>query len=224
MVVLRAGTFGERVRVQREKKGWSQERLAQEAGVSQTTIDKIERGATKRSRFASEIAKALGIPTELLTSPDYNFDVTQEIIEGFASFRRSESRYAPLLIAVEDRAGLILFGSEKIGDVEIPDEIINKDRTIAVQLASSSMSPEFEAGDVIFLEGGLKPVLGMAYVFADDNLPSKRAMLGRLAYFDDDRWMIQRWRGRAIADTPSEGVSRVEFPQIFRVSARHLRR
>lgn len=54
-------TVGGRVRAAREARGWSQDGLAQEAGVSQTTIDKIERGETRQSRYLSNVAKALGV-------------------------------------------------------------------------------------------------------------------------------------------------------------------
>lgn len=224
MVVLRAGNFGDRVRSQRERKGWSQERLAQEAGVSQTTIDKIERGATKRSRFAPDIARALDVSLNDLTHPDYELEIEKRGLKDFLDYRRDGSRYTELLIAAEDRSGVMLFGSEKIDDVEIPDSIVRKDETFAVQLASTSMGPEFEAGDVIFLEGGLKPTPGYTHVFTDENLPTKRGMIGRLSYFDDDTWMIQRWRGGSVSATAAEAVSRKEFPRHFRVSARHLRR
>src|SRR5256885_1724353 len=51
----------EMIRAARERRGWSQEALAEAAGVSQSTIDKIERGLTKRSRFLHAIANVLNL-------------------------------------------------------------------------------------------------------------------------------------------------------------------
>jgi len=47
----------------RNKKGWSQEKLAREASVSYQAVIKIERGYTKSPRLDTllKIAKALGI-------------------------------------------------------------------------------------------------------------------------------------------------------------------
>src|SRR4051812_14342058 len=56
--------IGRNVRATREKIGWSQDQLAEAAGGSQTTVDKIERGETKRSRFLPYIARALGVPLD----------------------------------------------------------------------------------------------------------------------------------------------------------------
>lgn len=39
-----AAVFGQRVRLRRERRGWSQERLAYETGLHDTYIGRIERG------------------------------------------------------------------------------------------------------------------------------------------------------------------------------------
>ncbi|AHJ65938.1 XRE family transcriptional regulator [Granulibacter bethesdensis] len=63
-------TVGERMRHARIQRGWSQDALAKEAGTSQTTIDKIERNLTQRSRALPRLAQCLGV--DLLTlDPDY---------------------------------------------------------------------------------------------------------------------------------------------------------
>jgi transcriptional regulator with XRE-family HTH domain len=47
----------------RAKKGWSQERLAREAGISYNTLIKIERGGIKNPKIETiiKIAKALSV-------------------------------------------------------------------------------------------------------------------------------------------------------------------
>lgn len=47
----------------REQKGWTQEKLAQEAGISYHTLIKIERGSIQNPRIETVInlAKALGL-------------------------------------------------------------------------------------------------------------------------------------------------------------------
>jgi len=52
----------------RKKKGWSQERLAREAGISYNTLIKIERGGIKNPRLETliKLAKTLGVSIDKL--------------------------------------------------------------------------------------------------------------------------------------------------------------
>ncbi|AYO83682.1 helix-turn-helix domain-containing protein [Methylobacterium brachiatum] len=61
--------FGEAVREAREKKGWSQEFLAARVGATQSTIDRIESGATRRSRVLPDIAAALDLELPGVSKP-----------------------------------------------------------------------------------------------------------------------------------------------------------
>ena len=53
--------FGKTVRSAREARGWSQEVLAERVGTTQSTIDRIESGLTRRSRVLPEVAAILGL-------------------------------------------------------------------------------------------------------------------------------------------------------------------
>jgi transcriptional regulator with XRE-family HTH domain len=56
-----AVTFGERVRARRKKRGWSQERLAEECGLHATYISDIEQGRRNPSLYnVLRLAAALG--------------------------------------------------------------------------------------------------------------------------------------------------------------------
>jgi len=52
----------------RVKKGWSQEKLAREAGISYQTLIKIERGYVKNPKLETliKLAKALGVSIDKL--------------------------------------------------------------------------------------------------------------------------------------------------------------
>ncbi len=52
----------------RNKKGWSQEKLAREAGISYNTLIKIERGGIKNPRLETliKLAKTLGVSLDKL--------------------------------------------------------------------------------------------------------------------------------------------------------------
>jgi transcriptional regulator with XRE-family HTH domain len=62
-----AKALGKRVRELRTARAWSQERLAEEAGMHRTYMWGIEQGARNPSlRHLSRLADALGIPLQTL--------------------------------------------------------------------------------------------------------------------------------------------------------------
>ncbi len=66
------GAVGARLTTMREQRMWTQGRLAQEAGVSPTTVSGIESGRISRPHFGTlrKLADALGVdPGELVSRP-----------------------------------------------------------------------------------------------------------------------------------------------------------
>ena len=62
--------IGERVRMYRRQKRWSQEQLGDLVGFSQSKISKIERGDWDSLSDLRLIARALGVPIEELVRED----------------------------------------------------------------------------------------------------------------------------------------------------------
>ncbi len=54
-------SLGQRMRLRRQQKGWTQEQLARQAGTNQAVIQKIENGKSLRPRKINEIAEVLGV-------------------------------------------------------------------------------------------------------------------------------------------------------------------
>lgn len=64
-------SLGKRIRQLRQHQGWSQEHLADEAGMHRTYLWGIEQGVRNPSvRHLSHIADALGVGIATLFSPD----------------------------------------------------------------------------------------------------------------------------------------------------------
>ncbi|MFI6580936.1 helix-turn-helix domain-containing protein [Embleya sp. NPDC050493] len=63
-------TLGENVRSYRRRAGYSQEQLAEAAGLSLGTIRKVEQGGTLRMESLHTIARALGLQTSTLLAAD----------------------------------------------------------------------------------------------------------------------------------------------------------
>ena len=53
---------GDEIRAARDRLGMTQAELASKAGTNQQTIDRLERGLTRQSKFMPEIRVALGLP------------------------------------------------------------------------------------------------------------------------------------------------------------------
>ena len=63
-------TLGQRLKIAREYAGKSQEQLAQETGIRQSAISRIERDLALTTGYASRIAKACGVRTDWLAEED----------------------------------------------------------------------------------------------------------------------------------------------------------
>jgi transcriptional regulator with XRE-family HTH domain len=70
-LAMEKGTVGRKLVVIRERRMWTQARLAGEAGVSPTTVSGIESGRISRPHFGTlrKLARALGVEPEELVSP-----------------------------------------------------------------------------------------------------------------------------------------------------------
>ena len=77
--------LGENVKIRRERKGLSQEQLAEKAGVSKNTISDIETG-DKFARANTLVALAKALETEvyeLLKPKDITPDKAEDIVEKY---------------------------------------------------------------------------------------------------------------------------------------------
>lgn len=71
-------TLGDNVRAERARKNWSQQRLAELAGVAATTVARIESGCDANLTTLNAIALALGVDLSVIVP-------TQAAAEGGAA-------------------------------------------------------------------------------------------------------------------------------------------
>lgn len=65
-------TTGTKLKLLREKKRLSQEELAHQIGVTQTSIGNWEHGKSIKHEYIAKLAQALGVPIEDLLTPNQN--------------------------------------------------------------------------------------------------------------------------------------------------------
>lgn len=90
--------FGERVKRERTRLGWSQAKLAQEIGISRNYLSQIERGEASNPSWQvkSTLAQRLGLLQEGITEPR---DILLDLPPGLEQFA-SEAELQPDDIAM----------------------------------------------------------------------------------------------------------------------------
>ncbi len=103
--------FGGLIRQLRDQRGWTQERLAREAGITVTCISNIERGATRdpNSETIAGLASAFGIePTDL-----HQRWLGEAVAERARSFRQRQAITRLLALADRDVEAVLTFLDER---------------------------------------------------------------------------------------------------------------
>lgn len=137
-------TFGQAVREEREKRGLSQAELATLANTTQQSIDRIERGAVKRSRSMIEVAVALDL--SLPVKPNISNAQVGENVglhEGFKVPAYGQ--------AVGGAHGEFVLNGNKIDDILAPPILRGVRDAYAVYVVGESMEPRYFAGEVLYI-------------------------------------------------------------------------
>lgn len=133
-----ATTIGARIKGLREAKGWTQDDLAEHAGMNRVTIAKYEIGTIEpKSNSLSKLAKAFGISADLLLGEKPNGD--------------AQAVRVPVLGTIP--AGVPIEAIEDILDwEEIPASMANGGKEyFALQIHGDSMTPTYQDGDVVII-------------------------------------------------------------------------
>jgi transcriptional regulator with XRE-family HTH domain len=217
--------IGEKIRAAREAKGWSQEELANTAGVSQTTIDKIERGLTKRSRFLHYITSKLELdPSELDPEmyPSGSPTIVKDLPETVERLRSYDKNLIPVYSleisdSLEKSSGIFVELSNTPLDFVQAPSFLNESGAYAIYMSEGFMFPEVDPGDLLIFDPRLPFVAGSTCVFVEHG--SSRRLIGRLAEYDKDFWTAAQW-----AENKAIKLSRKIFPRLNRVAAKFYRR
>ena len=151
--------IGERIRARRLKLGWTVQKTATLAELSQSFVSRVESGKCRYSPDSLlKIAGALGISVAELHRGDSNVE-----------FAAPDTRSVPLLDSVQ--AGAWREVNEKLMDGEIREMVpVNLDyppSTFAMRIEGDSMEPRFRQGDIIVVNPTISPRPG-SYVVATE--------------------------------------------------------
>lgn len=143
-------SIGDIVRARREQMGLSQERLAEQAGTSQTTIDKIENNRSQRSRFLPAVARVLGLDIETI-APGVAAAPAPNISAPMPAPELPQRQIPVYGVAVGGDDGRMKFNGERLDMVGCPPELRAVPNAYAVYVAGDSMVPSFKPGQIAWV-------------------------------------------------------------------------
>jgi transcriptional regulator with XRE-family HTH domain len=103
-------SIGERLREERERKGWSARMLGQRSGVSHAYISHLEAGQYARPGIErlGRLAEALGVPLSALTGRMEGDPALEQIQVNLKAIRKLDpealDRLAEIILAVKEKA------------------------------------------------------------------------------------------------------------------------
>jgi transcriptional regulator with XRE-family HTH domain len=103
--------FGGLIRQLRDQRGWTQERLAREAGITVTCISNIERGATRDPN--SETIAGLAAAFDLETTDLHQRWLGEAVADRASSFRQRQAITRLLALPDRDVEAVLAFLDER---------------------------------------------------------------------------------------------------------------
>lgn len=207
------GSPWRRIRAARLAKGWSQEFLARQVGVSQPAIVNIERGWTARSKFLSRIAKVLEIDLTDLDEglAEMTFAPTARVVNSVVNF--------PILSSLESGATDLIVDTQPTEHIARPAPLAHVKDAYGVFVTGASMGPEFRPGDIALINPHLPVIANQAYIFYAEKPGAGRATIKWLRRDTEDRWHVTQ-------HNPAKDLtlSRKEWPWAHRLIGKYARR
>lgn len=210
--------LGQIVREAREKRGWSQERLAKEAGTSQTTIDNIERGVTRRSRYLLDVLRALDISIDHVDASVTKPNVTNVVREPFPD----TSRQLPIYASAEGGNGQMVTDFRPIDFMIAPEPLVNVTKAFGMYITGDSMEPRYYQGEVALIHPHRPPRPGDDVLLVRDEHGSSFCMIKRLRGATSQLWRLTQFNPPPGSEADFD-VPRADWPQCFFVAGRLVR-
>lgn len=189
-------SIGERVRARRQALDKSQAWLAERAGTSQTTVDKIEHNLSRRSKFLPAVYAALGLPLDELVigvAPMNTEGLDGEAHGPAMPVPVGVKKDLPVYSSAEGGPGGIIFSPEPIDYVIRPDPLANVKAGYAMYAVGESMSPAFEQGDLLLINPHLPYRSGDDVLIYRSEHGQNEAVVKRLRRATVEHWQLEQF-------------------------------
>jgi|SRR5262245_10656677 len=165
---------GELVRKRRKELGFSQPNLARLVGAHVQTLNKIEAGEIKFSKYFYRLETVLGISIV----PKAQGNIAQaEVFKHLAANPAAAYRDLPLYGAMQmERThklftnGAFLFIEEPIDMIERPEWLRYNKQAYALKITNDSMAPRFNTGERVIVDPLLEPKASTDVVLRTNNV------------------------------------------------------
>jgi phage repressor protein C with HTH and peptisase S24 domain len=170
----------------RTARGWSQQELANRVGVRQNTIAAIETGATTRTKYLADIARALGVTVDELDPPEglAGAPLPPPVFTGPRDF--------PVYSSAEGGPGEVIRSVEPVDWVPRPAPVSHINDAYCMLVSGDSMFPEFRPGDSAIVNPRLPIVGNEVYVFYRELKGEGRATIKQLRRATPESWLLSQ--------------------------------
>jgi len=215
---------GEKIREQREARGWSQADLAKRVGISQPAINKIEAGDTRNSRFLPRIAQELGLDiAELIEGLTPSERPAEPVFAESAARFGASGRDFAIHASAEGGPGQIIVSSDAV-DFELrPAPLAHVRDAYGLLITGTSMEPEYRPGDTALINPNLPVIGGEVYVFYAEKAGEARATIKHLRRAAAEKWLVSQWNPPA-GQERDFALSRKDWQWAHRVIGKYSRR
>jgi DNA-binding XRE family transcriptional regulator len=174
----------QKIRAARLAKGWSQDFLAKQIGVSQPAIVNIERGWTVRSKFLSRIAKVLE-----LDLTDLDEGLAELVFAPEGRNLRADVNF-PVHASHDHGPNGLIVEAKPTDYMPRPAPLAHVKGAYGVFVTGTSMEPEFRPGEIALVNPHLPINPGEAYIFYAEEPGFSRATIKWLRRETEDRWLV----------------------------------
>lgn len=216
--------FGEAVKAERERRGMSQDHLAQEAKTTQSTVDRIERGLVFFSRSMPAIADVLGLSSLLPTpgrSPSQPVAEPREaqVIQPFTGQSGRASDDVPVYALVEGENGTMRINIEPIDWAARPEPLKGVKDGYYAYITRDNMVPAYRPGDQAIVHPKLPVIADETYIFYTNEATDDRAMVRHLVRVTATEWHVEQYNPPDVT-----ALDRREWPVAHRIVGKYTRR
>lgn len=195
--------IGKNVARFRAAKGMSPQDLADEVNVRLFTIQSIENGRTRRSKFLPQIAKALGVELsqidpslgqdeETVVRETTNLPYSQSPVGNITSPFVVE-RTLPLHSSVEAGEGALVMSSEPVDRIDRPEILAHVRDAYAITVVGDSMEPALKPGCMVQVHPHAVPRPGDFCVFKSERDGEFRGTIKEYIGQTADHWKVKRY-------------------------------
>lgn len=205
--------LGRQIRERRQERGLSQAALAEKVGTHQQTIEKIERGTVKHSRYLHAITTELDLPFPPVTPKDKSKATPSDDPPLVGE------RDLPVYGAAEGGGGALVVSNDPVDYVRRPAPLAQVKDGYGLIIVGESMVPELKPGETGLVHPHLPPIAGEPCVFYSDDRGDQLVTVKSFVKSTTTHWHVEQW------NPPKRfTLDRKEWPRCERIVGKYSRR